>query len=52
MGIGKANPNAVLDVLGNTIITGSLIVTTSITSSLFGTSSYAITASYIDGGFY
>jgi hypothetical protein len=52
VGIGKANPNAVLDVLGNVIITGSLNVTTYITGSLFGTSSYAITSSYIDGGFY
>jgi hypothetical protein len=52
VGIKKANPNAVLDVNGNTIITGSLNVTTSITSSLFGTSSYAVTASYIDGGLY
>ena len=39
----------------NTDITGSLIVTSGITGSLFGTSSWAInalTASYIDGGFY
>ena len=52
-GISKTtNLNAKLDINGNTIISGSLNVTTSITSSLFGTSSYAVTASYIDGGLY
>jgi hypothetical protein len=46
IGIGKLNPTAKLDVNGNTIITGSLKVTAGITGSLFGTSSFATTASY------
>ena len=33
-------------------VTGSLNISGSITGSLFGTASYALTASYIDGGFY
>jgi hypothetical protein len=57
VGIGTTTPNAKLDVNGNAIITGSLIVTGGITGSLLGTSSYAIqvlsssyaaTASYIN----
>ena len=41
--IGKTTPiNATLDVNGNTIITGSLIVTAGITGSLQGTASYAL----------
>ena len=44
--IGKTTFNAVLDVNGSTIITGSLNVTTGITGSLLGTSSFATTASY------
>jgi hypothetical protein len=49
VGIGTTSPNAKLDVNGNTIITGSLIVTVGITGSLFGTASWtnnAISASY------
>lgn len=41
VGIGKTVPNATLDVNGNTIITGSLRVTSGITGSLFGTASFA-----------
>ena len=41
VGIGTTAPNAKLDVNGNTIITGSLIVTNGITGSLFGTASWA-----------
>ena len=56
VGIGTTTPNAKLDVNGNTIITGSLIVTQGITGSLQGTSSWAnnaitasnaLTASYV-----
>jgi hypothetical protein len=36
--------------LDNSTITGSLIVTGGITGSLQGTASYALTASYIEGG--
>lgn len=43
--IGKINPNAKLDVNGNTVITGSLTVTQGITGSLFGTASFAISSS-------
>lgn len=52
VGIGKYPTGSnVLDVLGNTSITGSLNVTSGITGSLFGSSSYAITASYaLNGG--
>jgi hypothetical protein len=45
VGIGKTNPNARLDVSGSAIISGSLIVTNGITGSLFGTSSFAVSAS-------
>ena len=45
-GIGTTTPNAKLDVNGNVIITGSLNVTQGITGSLFGTASFATTASY------
>jgi hypothetical protein len=44
--INKTTFNAVLDVNGNTIITGSLRVTAGITGSLEGTSSFATTASF------
>ena len=37
---------------GNQTITGSLKVTNGITGSLYGTASRALTASFIDGGFY
>jgi hypothetical protein len=59
---GLGNPitfGSTFPFIGNAVITGSLIMTGShngqsgITSSLFGTSSWAynsITASYIDGG--
>ena len=49
LGIGKI-PTAKLDITGSALITGSLNVTSGITGSLFGTSSFAVTASYIDGG--
>lgn len=54
IGIGKSDPNLsyILDVSGSVAITGSLNVSSGITGSLHGTSSYALTASYIDGGFY
>jgi hypothetical protein len=52
VGVSKTNPNAKLDVNGNTVITGSLTVTQPITGSLFGT---ATTASFVNvaglGGF-
>jgi hypothetical protein len=52
LSVGKSSTaNETLDVNGNTIITGSLLVTDTITGSLLGTSSYAInaiTASYIN----
>jgi hypothetical protein len=41
LGIGTSTPNAKLDVNGNTLITGSLTVTSGITGSIFGTSSWA-----------
>lgn len=41
VGIGKTVPNAKLDINGDTLITGSLKVTSGITGSLFGTASYA-----------
>jgi hypothetical protein len=50
IGIGTVNPNATLDVAGNTIITGSVISTLGFTGSLNGTSSWAnnaLTASYV-----
>lgn len=51
VGIGKNTaPSAKLDVSGSVLITGSLSVTTGITGSLFGTSSWArnaVTASFI-----
>ena len=47
IGIGTITPNAKLDVSGSAIITGSLTVTNGITGSLFGTSSWAVSASYI-----
>ena len=51
VGIGTITPNAKLDVSGSAIITGSLTVTQGITGSLFGSSSYALTASYaLNGG--
>ena len=37
---------------GSIILTGSVNIQGGITASLFGTSSYSLTASYIDGGFY
>ena len=42
----------VVSITSNTQITGSLIVTSGITGSLNGTASFAVSASYIDGGFY
>ena len=45
VGIGTTTPNAKLDVSGSAIVTGSLTVTNGITGSLFGTSSWAISAS-------
>jgi hypothetical protein len=50
VGIGTTSPNAKLDVNGNTIITGSLTVTNGITGSLFGTASFALTSSFLNGG--
>jgi hypothetical protein len=50
LGIGTTSPNAKLDVNGNTIITGSLNVTQGITGSLFGTASFAVSASWAPGG--
>ena len=38
-----------LQVIGNAEVTGSLEVTSGITGSLLGTSSYALTASYLEG---
>jgi hypothetical protein len=46
VGIGTSSPSYKLDVNGNTIVTGSLNVTSGITGSLFGSASYAITSSY------
>jgi hypothetical protein len=43
--IGKTTANAILDVNGSAIITGSLTVTAGITGSLFGTASWALNAS-------
>jgi hypothetical protein len=40
----KQTSNAPVDILGNTIITGSLNVTAGVTGSLLGTASYATTA--------
>ena len=48
VGIGTTTPNAKLDVNGNAIISGSLTATAGITGSLFGSSSYALTASYAE----
>lgn len=50
VGIGTTSPNSKLDVNGNTIVTGSLNVTAGITGSLFGTSSWAVSASWAPGG--
>ena len=47
IGIGTLTPNANLDVSGSAIITGSLNVIGGITGSLFGTASFATTASYV-----
>ena len=50
IGPGKTVPSAQLDISGSILITGSLSVTQGITSSLFGTSSWAnnaVTSSYI-----
>jgi hypothetical protein len=44
VGIGTTTPNAKLDVNGNTIVTGSLVVTAGITGSLQGTASYALSS--------
>jgi len=52
-GIATTTPNAKLDVNGNAIITGSLVVTAGITGSLLGTASYAtqaLSASWAPGG--
>jgi hypothetical protein len=46
IGIAKTSSNATLDVNGNTIVTGSLNVTSGITGSLFGSSTTAISSSY------
>jgi hypothetical protein len=46
VGIGTTTPNAKLDVSGSAIISGSLAVTNGITGSLFGTSSWAVSASW------
>jgi len=49
--VGKQSAaNALFDIAGNTIISGSLNITSGVTGSLLGTSSYTLTASYIDGG--
>ena len=45
VGLNTTTPNATLDVNGNAIVTGSLTVTNGITGSLFGTSSWAVSAS-------
>jgi hypothetical protein len=37
---------------GSMVVTGSINVSSGITGSLFGTSSYALSASYVDGGLY
>ena len=51
IGINKLAPNAQLDINGNSIITGSLIVTNGITGSLLGTATTAsfVTASNVYG---
>lgn len=46
VGIRTNSPTAELDVSGSVLITGSLGVSAGITGSLFGTSSFATTASY------
>ena len=48
--LGKTTANARLDISGSALISGSLNVTQGITGSLFGTASYAATASNIQGG--
>ena len=45
LGIGNSTPNASLDLSGSGIISGSLTVVQGITSSLFGTSSWAVSSS-------
>jgi hypothetical protein len=45
----SGSSNEVVSINSNTAITGSLIVTQGITGSLFGTASYATTASYLEG---
>ena len=45
VGLNTTTPNARLDVSGSAIVTGSLTVTQGITGSLFGTSSWAVSAS-------
>lgn len=52
VGIGKTGSlGSMLDVSGSVFVTGSLKVTQGITGSLFGSSSYALTASYaLNGG--
>ena len=50
IGINKVSPTTTLDISGSTLITGSLNVSQGITGSLFGTSSQALTASYLLGG--
>ncbi len=44
----KWTGSATISRLGNVQVTGSLIVTTGVTGSLFGTSSHALTASYVN----
>jgi hypothetical protein len=49
--VRSINIQNTLNISGSSaLITGSLTVTAGITGSLFGTSSFAVTASYIDGG--
>ena len=52
LSVGKIDNNSTFDILGLGIITGSLIVTNTISGSLFGTASYAsqsLSASYWSG---
>jgi len=50
VGIGKVTPSVTLDISGSTTVTGSLNVSQGITGSLFGTASWAVSASWAPGG--